>query len=90
MGDQFQDNWNSIEQRSSPFHLAGNRNATHPVNAMLNYAYTFLESGLRSKAIDGIDVSVGALEATRRAMAERVQTARNRPRQRGFDWRSNP
>ena len=31
------DNWNSIEQRSSPFHLAGNRNAAHPVNAMLNY-----------------------------------------------------
>jgi CRISP-associated protein Cas1 len=23
------DNWNSIEQRSSPFHLAGNRNAAH-------------------------------------------------------------
>jgi CRISPR-associated protein Cas1 len=34
------DNWHSIEQRSSPFQLAGNRNAGHPVNAILNYAYT--------------------------------------------------
>ncbi len=45
------DNWHSIEQRSSPFHLAGNRNAAHPVNAILNYAYTVLESELRIKAI---------------------------------------
>jgi CRISPR-associated protein Cas1 len=45
------DNWNSLEQRSSPFHLAGNRNAAHPVNAILNYAYTVLESELRIKAI---------------------------------------
>jgi CRISP-associated protein Cas1 len=27
------DNWRSIGQRSSPHHLAGNRNAAHPVNA---------------------------------------------------------
>jgi hypothetical protein len=27
--------WRLIEQRSSPFHLAGNRNAAHPVNAIL-------------------------------------------------------
>jgi CRISP-associated protein Cas1 len=45
------DNWHSIEQRSSPFQLAGNRNAAHPVNAILNYAYTILESELRIKAI---------------------------------------
>jgi CRISPR-associated protein Cas1 len=25
------DTWNSLERRSSPFHLAGNRNAAHPV-----------------------------------------------------------
>jgi hypothetical protein len=37
------DSWTSIEQRSSPFHLAGNRNAAHPVNSILNYSYTVLE-----------------------------------------------
>ncbi len=30
------DNWRSIGPRSSPYHLAGNRNAAHPVNAILN------------------------------------------------------
>jgi CRISP-associated protein Cas1 len=60
------DNWNSLEQRSSPFHLAGNRNAAHPVNAILNYAYTVLESGLRIKAIaDGYDPTLGIMHEGR-------------------------
>jgi CRISPR-associated protein Cas1 len=60
------ENWHSIEQRSSPFHLAGNRNAAHPVNAMLNYAYTVLESGLRIKAIaDGYDPTIGVMHEGR-------------------------
>ena len=41
------DNWRSIGMRSSPYHLAGNRNAAHPVNAILNYAYAALESEIR-------------------------------------------
>ena len=54
------DSWHSIEQRSSPFHLAGNRNAAHPVNAILNYAYTALESELRIGAIaEGYDPPSG-------------------------------
>src|SRR5277367_5318763 len=36
------DNWYFVGQRSSPLHLAGNRNAAHPVNAILNYAYAAL------------------------------------------------
>jgi hypothetical protein len=32
------DNWHSIEQRSSPFHLAGNRNAAHPGDATLRFS----------------------------------------------------
>jgi hypothetical protein len=32
--------------------LAGNRNAAHPVNAILNYAYAALESEIRIKAIE--------------------------------------
>jgi CRISP-associated protein Cas1 len=60
------DNWHSIEQRSSPFHLAGNRNAAHPVNAILNYAYTVLESEFRIKVIaDGYDPTIGIMHEGR-------------------------
>jgi CRISPR-associated protein Cas1 len=56
------DNWHSIGVRSSPYHLAGNRNAAHPVNAILNYAYAALESELRIKAIsDGYDPTIGIM-----------------------------
>ena len=56
------DNWHSIGVRSSPYHLAGNRNAAHPVNAILNYAYAALESDLRIKAIsDGYDPTIGIM-----------------------------
>src|SRR6202167_5198160 len=56
------DNWHSIGARSSPYHLAGNRNAAHPVNAILNYAYAALESEIRIKAIsDGYDPTIGIM-----------------------------
>jgi CRISP-associated protein Cas1 len=56
------DNWRSIGARSSPYHLAGNRNAAHPVNAILNYAYAALESELRIKAIsEGYDPTIGIM-----------------------------
>jgi CRISPR-associated protein Cas1 len=56
------DNWRSIGQRSSRYHLARNRNAAHPVNAILNYAYATLESGTRIKAIsDGFDPTIGIM-----------------------------
>jgi CRISP-associated protein Cas1 len=56
------ENWHSIGQRSSPYHLAGNRNAAHPVNAILNYAYAALESELRVKAIsEGYDPTIGIM-----------------------------
>jgi CRISPR-associated protein Cas1 len=51
-----------IGQRSSPYHLAGNRNAAHPVNAILNYACAALESEIRIKAIsDGYDPTIGIM-----------------------------
>src|ERR1700729_1479014 len=60
------DNWSSIEQRSSPFQLAGNRNAAHPVSAILNYAYTVLKSEVRIKAIaEGYDPSIGIMHEGR-------------------------
>ena len=56
------DNWHSIGQRSSPYHLAGNRNAAHPVNSILNYAYTALASEIRIKAIsEGYDPTIGIM-----------------------------
>jgi CRISP-associated protein Cas1 len=59
-------NWHFIGQRSSPFHLAGNRNAAHPVNAILNYAYATLESETRIKAIsDGYDPTMGIMHEGR-------------------------
>jgi hypothetical protein len=55
-------NWRTIGQRSSPYHLAGNRNAAHPVNAILNYAYAALESEIRIKAIsEGYDPTIGIM-----------------------------
>jgi CRISPR/Cas system-associated endonuclease Cas1 len=56
------ENWHFIGQRSSPYHLAGNRNAAHAVNAILNYAYAALESKIRIKAIsDGYDPTLGIM-----------------------------
>ena len=54
--------WKSIGARTSEFALAGNRNASHPANAMLNYAYTVLESQQRLKAIaEGYDPTIGIM-----------------------------
>ena len=40
--------------------MSGNRNAAHPVNAILNYAYAALESEIRIKAVsDGYDPTIG-------------------------------
>jgi CRISP-associated protein Cas1 len=56
------DNWHFIGQRSSPYHLAGNRNAAHPLNAILNYAYAALESEIRIEAIsEGYDPTMGIM-----------------------------
>jgi CRISP-associated protein Cas1 len=56
------DSWRSIGQRSSSYHLAGNRNAAHPVNAIMNYAYAALESELRINAIsEGYDPTIGVM-----------------------------
>jgi CRISPR-associated protein Cas1 len=56
------DNWRSIGVRSSPYHLAGNRNAAHPVNAILNYGYAALESEIRIRVIsEGYDPTIGIM-----------------------------
>jgi CRISPR-associated endonuclease Cas1 len=56
------ENWRSIGQRTTIFQRAGNRNAHHPVNALLNYAYTVLQSELHIQAVaEGYDPTVGIM-----------------------------
>ena len=56
------ENWKEIGQRTSIFLRAGNRNASHPVNAMLNYAYTVLQSELQIQAVaEGYDPTIGIM-----------------------------
>jgi hypothetical protein len=55
------DDWHQIGPRTSGKNRVGtNRNATHPVNAILNYAYAVLESQVRMQiAADGYDPTIG-------------------------------
>jgi CRISPR-associated protein Cas1 len=58
------DEWKRYFSRSSLKHLKTphNSSATHPINAMLNYAYGILESRMRIQAIiDGYDPSIGIM-----------------------------
>lgn len=58
--------WKEIGQRASPFQLAGNRNAAHPANAILNYAYTVLQSEIQINAIaEGYDPTIGIMHEGR-------------------------
>jgi len=44
-----------------------NRHATHPVNAMLNYAYAVLESQVRIAVVSqGLDPTIGYLHASKK------------------------
>jgi CRISPR-associated protein Cas1 len=54
--------WRTIGSRTSLFKLAGNRNAAHPINAILNYAYAVLESQVRIQVVsDGLDPTLGIM-----------------------------
>jgi CRISPR-associated endonuclease Cas1 len=57
--------WRAIGRRESLV-SQGNRHATHPVNAMLNYAYRMLESQVRISTVAlGLDPTIGFLHANR-------------------------
>jgi CRISP-associated protein Cas1 len=58
--------WQQIGQRTSPFHLAGNCNAAHPVNAMLNYANAVLQSRIQINVVaEGYDPTIGIMHEAR-------------------------
>jgi CRISPR/Cas system-associated endonuclease Cas1 len=63
------DDWRSVASRTSRFNLAGNRNASHPVNAILNYAYAVLQSQIQIKAVakgyEGYDPMLGIMHYER-------------------------
>jgi CRISPR-associated protein Cas1 len=60
------ESWRPIGLRTSLFKLAGNRNAAHPVNAMVNYAYGVLESQVRIKSVaEGYDPTLGIMHESR-------------------------
>ncbi len=60
--------WHRVGVRSSVTRLKiKNRNASHPVNAILNYAYAVLESKIRGEIISaGYDPSIGFLHTRSR------------------------
>jgi CRISP-associated protein Cas1 len=63
------DDWHQIGRRSSKLGTQShpNRNATHPVNAMLNYAHGILESQVRMQVTAaGLDPTVGLLHGNAR------------------------
>jgi CRISP-associated protein Cas1 len=58
--------WRIFGLRSSRLQSDGNRNASHPVNAMLNYAYAVLQSQLQIRAVaDGYDPNLGIMHVDR-------------------------
>jgi CRISP-associated protein Cas1 len=60
------DDWRFVGSRTSRFNWAGSRNASHPVNAILNYAYAVLQSQLQIKAVeDGYDPMLGIMHYER-------------------------
>ena len=59
----FPEHWRVFEQRGSAI-SGGPRKATHPVNAILNYAYSVLAGQVQRAAVaKGLDVAVGTLHA---------------------------
>jgi CRISP-associated protein Cas1 len=67
--------WQHIGQRTSIFHLAGNRNASHPVNAIFNYAYTVMQSEIQINAIaEGYDPTIGIMHEGREGSSAFILT----------------
>jgi CRISPR-associated endonuclease Cas1 len=66
--------WLNVGQRGSfARKKVGNRNASHPVNAILNYAYAILESQVRIQVIAaGCDPTLGFLHDGRRGRPDFV------------------
>jgi CRISPR-associated protein Cas1 len=60
------DEWRTVGPRFTRVYSTGSRNASHPVNAILNYAYAVLQSQVQIKAVaDGYDPALGIMHYDR-------------------------
>jgi CRISP-associated protein Cas1 len=60
------DEWRTVGPRYSRVYASGSRNAAHPVNAILNYAYAVLQSQVQIRAVaDGYDPMFGIMHYDR-------------------------
>jgi CRISP-associated protein Cas1 len=60
------DEWRTVGPRFTRVYATGSRNASHPVNAILNYAYAVLQSQVQTKAVaDGYDPMLGIMHSDR-------------------------
>ena len=60
------DEWRTAGPRFTRVYATGSRNASHPVNAILNYAYAVLQSQVQIKAVlDGYDPMLGIMHFDR-------------------------
>ena len=58
--------WRIFASRSSRLVADGNRNASHPLNALLNFSYSVLKSRLQIAAVaDGYDQNLGIMHVDR-------------------------
>jgi CRISPR-associated protein Cas1 len=58
--------WRMFGSRSSRLQSTGNRNAPHPINALLNYAYAVLQSQVQIQAVaEGYDPNLGIMHFDR-------------------------
>jgi CRISPR-associated protein Cas1 len=60
------DEWRTVGPRYSRVHVSGSRHATHPVNAILNYAYSVLQSEVQIRLLaEGYDPMLGIMHSDR-------------------------
>jgi CRISP-associated protein Cas1 len=60
------DEWRTVGPRFTRVYSTGSRNASHPVNAVLNYAYTVLQSHVQIRLVaEGFDPMLGIMHSDR-------------------------
>jgi CRISPR-associated protein Cas1 len=60
------DEWRTVGPRFTRVYATGSRNASHPVNAILNYAYAVLQSQVQIRLVaEGFDPMLGIMHADR-------------------------
>jgi CRISPR-associated endonuclease Cas1 len=60
------DEWRTVGPRFTRVYATGSRNASHPVNAILNYAYAALQSQVQIKLVsEGYDPMLGIMHYDR-------------------------